>query len=46
MPVWLGGAVRAQKECVQKKPEADCASSLYCTKGEMGVVDGADSFPA
>jgi len=26
MPVWLGSAVHAQKEHVQKKPEADCAS--------------------
>ena len=33
MPVWLGGAVRAQKECVQKKPEADCANDCIMRKG-------------
>ena len=26
MPTWLGGEVHAQKERVEKKPEADCVS--------------------
>ena len=30
MPTWLGGEVRAQKERMQKKPEADCASTVTC----------------
>jgi hypothetical protein len=33
MPTWLGGEVRAQKERVEEKLEADCAS--HCNGGDV-----------